>query len=277
MTVRLFATDLDGTLLRSDRTISARTADAMAAARDAGIDVVWATARARHSVHEFAEQSGFRGIAVCANGAVLIDLADGTPVIIETVGMDVAVGQAAVDRVRTLVPGTVVAAVGPTSFVAETGYAALCVFSDHHRDPSTMDISSTTRFPWLREDMVKIVARHATVPSVDLYRALLAGGVDDVSVTHSGAPYVEIAARGVSKATALAALCERRGIARRDVAAAGDARNDLEMLAWAGTAICPSNAIPEVQALVDRVVASHDDDGIAEYLEELAHPRAGQS
>ncbi|MDQ1179103.1 HAD hydrolase family protein [Rhodococcus sp. SORGH_AS_0301] len=286
MTVRLFATDLDGTLLRSDRTISARTADAMAAARDAGIDVVWATARARHSVHEFAEQSGFRGIAVCANGAVLIDLADGTPVITETVGMDVAIGQAAVYRVRALVPGTVVAAVGPTSFVAETGYAALCVFSDHHRDPSTMDTvvggdfpSDSDRppaFPWLREDMVKIVARHATVPSVDLYRALLAGGVDDVSVTHSGAPYVEIAARGVSKATALAALCERRGIARREVAAAGDARNDLEMLAWAGTAICPSNAIPEVQALVDRVVASNDDDGIAEYLEELAHPRVGQ-
>jgi hydroxymethylpyrimidine pyrophosphatase-like HAD family hydrolase len=48
------------------------------------------------------------------------------------------------------------------------------------------------------------------------------------------------------------------------------------MLAWAGTAICPSNAIPEVQALVDRVVASNDDDGIAEYLEELAHPHVGQ-
>lgn len=50
----MFATDLDGTLLRSDRTISARTAQAMENARLAGIEVVWATARARHSVHTLA-------------------------------------------------------------------------------------------------------------------------------------------------------------------------------------------------------------------------------
>ncbi|MEO7077964.1 MAG: HAD hydrolase family protein, partial [Rhodococcus sp. (in: high G+C Gram-positive bacteria)] len=54
MTVQLLATDLDGTLLRSDRTISARTSEAMAAAQASGIEVVWATARARHSIDELA-------------------------------------------------------------------------------------------------------------------------------------------------------------------------------------------------------------------------------
>ncbi|WP_197074760.1 MULTISPECIES: HAD family hydrolase [unclassified Rhodococcus (in: high G+C Gram-positive bacteria)] len=275
MTVRLFATDLDGTLLRSDRTISPRTARAMADAAAAGIDVVWATARARHSVHEFATQSGFRGIALCANGAVVIDLADGTPVVTRTVGIDIDTGGAAIARLRSLIPGIVFAAVGPTTFAAEAGYAALSVFSDHHRDPDTMDLAG--EFPWLDETMVKIVGRHPTVPSVELYRTVIAAGLDGVEVTHSGAPYIEIAARGVSKATALAQLCEERGIARRDTAGAGDARNDLEMLAWVGTPICPANAIPEVRALVGLVVDSNDEDGVASFLEGVTRSRTEQS
>ncbi|MFW0874289.1 HAD family hydrolase [Rhodococcoides corynebacterioides] len=265
--VKLFATDLDGTLLRSDRTVSPRIAAALRSAAESGIEVVWATARARHSVHEFAAMCGFRGIALCANGAVVIDLADGTPVIRSTVGLDPAAGVAAVDAVRRAVPGTVFAAVGPTTFVAEPGYAALCVFSDHHREPESM-VLADERFPALTEDVVKIVARHPEVDSVDLYRAATDAGLD-LAVTHSGAPYVEMAARGVSKAAALAALCGERGIDAVDVAAAGDARNDLEMLAWAGTAVVPENAIAEVRAIADRIVPSNDDDGVAVYLEEL--------
>ncbi|MBY6351935.1 HAD family hydrolase [Rhodococcoides corynebacterioides] len=265
--VKLFATDLDGTLLRSDRTVSPRIAAALRAAAESGIEVVWATARARHSVHEFAAMCGFRGIALCANGAVVIDLADGTPVIRSTVGLDPAAGVAAVDAVRRAMPGTVFAAVGPTTFVAEPGYAALCVFSDHHREPESM-VRADERFPALTEDVVKIVARHPEMESVDLYRAAADARLD-LAVTHSGAPYVEMAARGVSKAAALAALCGERGIDAVDVAAAGDARNDLEMLAWAGTAVVPENAIAEVRAIADRIVPSNDDDGVAVYLEEL--------
>ncbi|MGB6181101.1 MAG: Cof-type HAD-IIB family hydrolase [Rhodococcus sp. (in: high G+C Gram-positive bacteria)] len=275
MSVRLFATDLDGTLLRSDRTISANSARAMADARAAGIEVVWATARARHSVHEFAGSSGFRGIAVCANGAVIIDLADGTPVVTRTVGIESDIARTAIDRVRELVPGIAVAAVGPTSFVAENAYAELSVFSDHHRDPDTMRRAGHG-FPTLDETLVKVVARHPTIDSVEVYRALV-GRIDSVELTHSGAPYVEFAARGVSKAAALAILCEERGIDPSEVAAAGDARNDLAMLTWAGTAICPANAIPEVSSVADHVVASNDDDGIAQYLDTLVAAAAKSS
>ena len=103
--IRLLATDLDGTLLRSDRTISPRTAQAMEDARRSGVEVVWATARARHSVHELAQSFGFRGKAICANGAVVLDLADGTPVITATTTIAMASAAAAMDRVRTLMPG----------------------------------------------------------------------------------------------------------------------------------------------------------------------------
>lgn len=271
-TVRLFATDLDGTLLRPDRTVSPRAARAMTAARSVGVEVVWATARARHSVHEFARSCGFRGIALCANGAVVVDLADGTPRIVSTVAIDDDAAAAAIDRVRTAVPGVVFAAVGPSRFVAEDGYAALTVFADHHRDPVTMDRAGGA-YPWLDQPCVKIVARHPTIPSEDVYASVAAAGIDGVEITHSGAPYVEMSASGVSKASALAALCADRGIDAAEVAAAGDARNDLAMLRWVGTALCPENAIDEVRAVADRVLPGNDADGIASYLEELAGHR----
>ncbi|WP_072687185.1 Cof-type HAD-IIB family hydrolase [Rhodococcus marinonascens] len=265
--IRLLASDLDGTLLRSDRVISPRTAQAMEEARQAGVEVVWATARARHSVHELAQSCGFRGKAICANGAVVLDLADGTPVITATTTIAMASAAVAMNRVRALMPGVVFANVGPTRFVAEPAYAALCEFADHHRHPHEMTLSEL--LPSMEEPLVKIVARHPEVPGVELYRATLAAGVEGIEVTHSGARYMEMAASGVSKASALAELCAVEGIGSFEVAVVGDAINDVPMLMWAGTALCPSNAIPEVQALADRMLPSNDEDGVASYLEEL--------
>ncbi|GGF98343.1 hydrolase [Rhodococcoides trifolii] len=257
--------------MRSDRTISPNTARAMASAQAAGIEVVWATARARHSVHEFAQASGFRGKAICANGAVILDLADGTPTIDAVWPISLPDAADAIDAVRRLVPGITFATVGPTRFIAESQYAALSVFSDHHRDPATMATSGP-----LGEDVVKIVARHPTVPAPDVFSILAAAGVPRVELTHSGAPYVEMSAEGINKAWALQMLALRSALNRRQIAAAGDARNDLDMLRYAGTAVCPSNAIPDVIAVCTRVLPSNDEEGVAGYLDELTHHARGE-
>ncbi len=203
----MFATDLDGTLLRSDRTISARTAQAMENARLAGgIEVVWATARARHSVHTLASSCGFRGKAVCANGAVILDLADGTPEIVDTVSIETSLAATAMEQVRALIPGVVFANVGPTQFFAEPEYAALCEFADHHRHLHEMVLADT--LPLDVEPMVKIVARHAEVPSADLYRTAVAAGIEGVELTHSG-PRTWKWQRRASRRPALSRSCAR--------------------------------------------------------------------
>jgi len=267
VSIRLVATDLDGTLLDSDRAVSARTAAAMAAAAEAGIIVVWATARAQHSVQTLAASCGFRGFAVAANGAVLLDLADGTPKIIDVQPLPTHIAHDTMSRVRTLVPGTVFASVGPTRFVADPDYAALCEFTDHHRDPATMELSDSSALD--TEPIVKIVARHPEVTSEHLFRTVAAAGMPQVTPTHSGAPYLEMAADGVSKATGLSRLCTQWGIDPSEVAACGDAINDLPMLLWAGLALCPANAAPDTLAVADTILPSNDDDGVAVYLESL--------
>ena len=271
--VVVVATDLDGTLLRSDRTISERTAAAMAGAATAGITVVWATARARHSIDELAASCGFRGTAIGANGAVILDLVDGTPTIVDTRSVPAETVASAKAVVRELVPGVAFATVGSTRFVAEARYAELCVFADHHRHPRDMELSEHGLSADV-EPTVKIVARHRDTTSEALYELVAAAGIDGVELTHSGAPYIEMSAAGVSKASALQGLCEQWGISSDSVAAVGDARNDLPMLAWAGTALCPSNAAQVVRAVADRVLESNDEDAVARYLEELTERRA---
>jgi hydroxymethylpyrimidine pyrophosphatase-like HAD family hydrolase len=84
-----------------------------------------------------------------------------------------------------------------------------------------------------------------------------------------GRGLVEIAPRGATKAGTLAWLCARLGIGAEDVVAFGDMPNDLPMLTWAGTAYAVANAHADVLAVVDRVTASNDEDGVAVALEVL--------
>ena len=85
----------------------------------------------------------------------------------------------------------------------------------------------------------------------------------------NGLRLIEAVAAGVSKASALADLAAREGIAPADVIAFGDMPNDLPMLAWAGTSYAVANAHPDVLAAVDRVIGANEDDGVAETLEQL--------
>ena len=75
--VRLIATDLDGTLLHSDNTVSDRTRSALRAAEEQGLLVAFATGRPPRWLTEVADATGHTGIAVAANGAVLYDLHSG--------------------------------------------------------------------------------------------------------------------------------------------------------------------------------------------------------
>ena len=72
---RLVATDLDGTLLRDDGTVSARTAATLRAMHRAGVEVVFVTARPPRWVDELAHMVAGHGVVICSNGAFVYDVA----------------------------------------------------------------------------------------------------------------------------------------------------------------------------------------------------------
>ncbi|MDQ6601158.1 MAG: HAD hydrolase family protein, partial [Chloroflexota bacterium] len=129
------------------------------------------------------------------------------------------------------------------------------------------------------EAVTKLIVRHPELPLDDLLRISRVVAGEMAAVTHSGAPFVEISAAGITKASALAGLCDRLGIAPSQVIAFGDMPNDLPMLAWAGRSVAVANAHPDVLAVVDEVTTANEEDGVAVVLERLIegihHPGGG--
>ena len=94
-------------------------------------------------------------------------------------------------------------------------------------------------------------------------------GIDGFHATTSGAPFLEVGPVGVTKAAALARLCDRWCIDPADVVAFGDNLNDVEMLRFAGLGVAMGNAEPEAVAAADRVTLTNNEDGVAAVIETL--------
>src|SRR5699024_3835568 len=136
MRPELIATDLDGTLLRSDGTASPRSADALRADSDAGIETVLVTARPPRWLDERGHIVGDHGIALCGNGAFRYDVA-GRRVFGERTIDPVVVAEIVTD-LREQIPGTGFAAERSTGLAAENMFAAI---HDHPEDlVTTSDI-----------------------------------------------------------------------------------------------------------------------------------------
>jgi betaine-aldehyde dehydrogenase len=77
----------------------------------------------------------------------------------------------------------------------------------------------------------------------------------------------------LSKQAAVEAVAARLGLAQHECAAAGDAENDIEMLAWVGTAVTVGNAVPEVKLLAHFIASTCDEGGLADALTWLMRPQ----
>ncbi|MGH3321279.1 MAG: HAD family hydrolase [Streptosporangiaceae bacterium] len=255
---RLVATDLDGTLVRSDSTISARTVAALARVERAGADLVFVTGRPPRWMHGIADATGHRGVAVCGNGAVVYDLH--AERVIASRLLDAETMREVVSRLRASVPDLVFAVERESGFARERTYVA-------PHQPDAVIVGADELFV---RPAAKLLAQHPELGPDTLLRQAREVAGDTAELTHSSTTgLIEISASGVSKASTLAVICEKRGIAPSEVVAFGDMPNDLPMLAWAGTAYAVANAHPTVLTAVTRHTPSNDDDGVARVLERL--------
>lgn len=267
MTLRLIATDLDGTLLTSASEVSARTRAALDAARSRGIHVVPVTARQPIGLRAIADGAGFDGWALCSNGAYATHLTDGRMLFAEELPAETI--RTLAEALRASIPGLLFASVreGGETFVAQHGYAEVADLADHKRDPKTMggvDLEHVLAAPSL-----KFVIRHPELAPSVLFDTLRDLGLTGFEATLSGAPFVEVMAEDVTKASGLARLCEHLGVDRADVIAFGDALNDVEMLRWAGHGVAMADAADVVQDAADETTSSNDDDGVARVIERM--------
>ena len=257
--IRLIASDLDGTLLRSDGTVSPRTRQAIAAAEARGYLFAFVTARPPRYIEHLAEAAGVTGLAVCSNGAILYDI--GGRRALHHAWLNAEVARELTAALREAIPEIAFAAEHGGSIAYEPAFPIF-----HEDSPGRIgDIEA-----FCDEALVKLLLHHPEHEAETLVERARAAVGERAAVIHSGGPrIIEIAAAGVSKAAGLARLCDLEGVDGSEVIAFGDMPNDLPMLHFAGCGVAVANAHPEVLAAADEVTLSNDEDGVALRIEAL--------
>jgi hydroxymethylpyrimidine pyrophosphatase-like HAD family hydrolase len=261
-TVKLVAADLDGTLLRSDGSISARTIRALSDITLAGINVVLVTARPPRFVRHLADSYSLESVlALCCNGALAYDLA--TDTITQHRSLEAEVALQLTREIRSRLPETSFAIEMGLTYGWEPGYAqmegALVEAGGVEGDVSTL----------CRGPVTKLIARHSALSAEELLPCARDVVGDTAVVTHSGTEFVEISAPGVEKAAALRDLSRSFDVDSSEVIAFGDMPNDISLLRWAGISVAMSNAHPDVLDSARYTTLSNNEDGVAYVLEKL--------
>lgn len=258
--VRLIATDLDGTLVHSDGTITPRTSAALVAAEQAGVLVVFVTGRPLRWAFDVFDHVGGHGLAIVSNGALIWDVAGQAPVIERAIAVDVLAEVA--ERLRGAVPGTHYAVETLAGIALESGFLERYPVPDGARRGSFAEIADRPAY--------KLLARHEELAPPDFWDAARDAVGDLVEVTWSSATsLLEISGYGVTKASTLEVFCSERGISAAQVVAFGDMPNDLPLLTWAGTSYAMANAHPSLHAVADYIAPMNDEDGVAQIIERL--------
>jgi Cof subfamily protein (haloacid dehalogenase superfamily) len=261
---RLIATDMDGTLLRADETVSADTVAELERWRDDGVPVVLATGRPPRWMHKIREVLR-HGTAVCCNGAVLLDLASFeffeedllTPGVLEEITTEL----------RRRQPDTWFAVEYGDQFRHEPIYRP-------RWDIDVPGVAAATLDEMVAAPVAKLLARHQAL-SRDEFVALVEEVVGHrATVTNSSAdPLAEISAAGVTKASGLAKVAVRYGLGPEDVVVFGDMPNDIPAFEWVrdggGRAVAMAHAHPDLMAVATDVTGTNDADGVAAFLAAL--------
>lgn len=255
---KMIATDIDGTMLRADGTLSPRVRRALYAAAEIGIHVVPATGRPEMVALNVIEALGLKGHWVFANGAITRNLDHDQ--LVRGFWMDPDVAQGLVVEMRAAYPGARFALEMEDSMAYEPGFELI--------------VPQAPPVPPVADVLDHMTGRVQKVLVFDLDKTM-AELYDNVSLAlgdhgvpcYSGLPFIEVSASLVTKALALDALCGDLGIEPDEVAAFGDNHNDVSMLAWAGRSYAMANGTDDAKDAADTIIRSSNDDGLAVIIE----------
>lgn len=272
---RLIATDLDGTLLRDDKSVSDRTIAALAAAETVGIEVFFVTGRPARWMDVVSDHVHGHGLAICANGAAVVDLHAGGK-LLEVRALERETALDIVRVMREAAPGTSFAVDLTTGVHYEPDYPPFQL------DPCATVAAAEKLLheeePGTGAPVLKLLAHHPELtPDGFLNLARTAAGHLASFTRSSQTALLEISGLGVSKASTLALCCAERGISADEVVAFGDMPNDVEMLTWAGTSYAMGNAHPDVIAAASGRTVANNEDGVALVIEQILEQRKSRA
>lgn len=267
--IRLLALDLDGTALCSDGRLSYFNREALLDAHKAGMHIVVASGRAFASLPEEVMTLPCIEYAITSNGAAVYEVTSEKRIQAHYLK------RAAVEKLLGIAGAHGLMLEG---FVNGVPYSQ----RDYVEDPMRFGASAysvnyvrRTRRPV--EDIYAFLREHGEeLDSLDLITGdmnlkaklweQIAAEVQDIYLTSSVSTLLEISDVHAGKASGLWFLAEYLGIRREEIAAFGNAENDVDMMRWAGLGIAVANSPEDVCAAADEVVPSNDEDGVGWWI-----------
>ena len=258
--------DFDGTILRSDGTVSERTINAIKAYKAKGGKIALCTGRIFNSIRPEAEKIGLGGEIYCYNGAAVYDTKTGVRRTHTPVSMKYVQEICKYFEERDLYFQTYLDDVIFCQKFSEAGDYYYKNFSRGARFATGIPLSSYfEKHPEARPTkFLAILKPEEMQEHIDAINEKL-GHV--VMAMRSNAEYLEIVNIRSGKGNALLNFCKQNGIPVEECVAFGDSLNDVPMLKNAGVGVVVENAREDIKASADYVCASNDQDGVAEVIE----------
>lgn len=257
----LLVSDVDRTLLTHGYDLPKQVVETLSDARASGLKIVLATARSPKGLRPYAEQLGVADLAICMNGGWVGNVSTGA--ILRTSPLDRPLALTAMEAAARL-------GLNPMWFAGE----AVEVLENNslvRREAAITDepLQVVAGIEALQGAPGKIMCVAEGPKALSGFDRLRAELGDRLSVSGSHPRLLEIGPAGVSKRSAASELARELGVSVEACAAAGDAENDLEMMAWAGVAVTVANAVPEARRIARFVAPSCDEGGMAEAVQWL--------
>jgi Cof subfamily protein (haloacid dehalogenase superfamily) len=267
MTYRLIVSDLDGTLLKSDHTLSDYTKAVIHKVSEQGIDFMLATGRLFGGARQYSKELNLNTPILACNGALIKEAAGkllyGRPIQDEAL--------AKVFRLLTE-KNYYFHCYGEENFYTKNLGNSLAGFYAFNAERPEEE-----RFPMIEIDPMELIGKDTIYKVLtnckgedarkELYSELIA--IEGISVTVSWSDTFDICADQVSKASAIHRYAAEKGIEPSDIICFGDNYNDIEMIRYAGLGIAVGNAVDELKEAADYVTESNDADGVAKAIEKF--------
>ena len=253
--IKLIVLDLDGTLLKSDKTVSVVTIDALEQARRAGIKIAFASARSEKAMLPYI--SAVKPDAVISNGGALAKAG----------GVEVFNCQLPAESVRHIIK---------RCFALSDGNCEITIESDHgyfwnYKPDTDLSYMGDNRAAVIYNDFrdfnypaYKVTAE---VEREQDARDIAAEIPDCETLSFRGEIWRRFARKAATKVNAIEHICGHFGVSRESAAAFGDDLNDLGMIEYCGMGVAMGNALPEVKAAARFVTGTNDEDGVARFIE----------
>lgn len=262
---KLIALDLDGTTLNDDAKLSSRTRAAISQAVKAGCIVSIVTGRPNRLSENFYDELNLTTPMINFNGNLgILPHKNWVREYQYTIDKEIVMELLANRKKLGL---NLIAVEGRNLFLANRG-----INSGFGFFPSTLQSNQILNQKSLKDNPISITVQvEKPEQRAALMTYILENFGDQVEVSPWGGPHpiVEIATKGIHKATGLKFLADYYGILQKDIIAFGDEANDTTMMTFAGTGVAMKNAIAPIKQAADDVTTyTNDQDGVARYLED---------